>query len=395
MSKKHIQPEHFYKILTEEGADEATMLLYGYIGESYSWDEDKERWTMDGVTDVDFVREFNRLAAQYRRIHLRLNSYGGDFMHGNAIMTAIANSRAEVHTWNDGIAASMAADIWLCGHVRHMAKNALLMIHPAWSGCWGNAKDMRECADVMDKVSDAAIIATAAATGISEDDMRSRYYADYADHWLTYADSVADGLVSDTEEYEAAGSATSKSLNTMTYKELVRHFEKNADTAPEAPGLLTRLRQMWDRNMEKIAGRGATAAAAQPSHAKTTTTDMTLEEFRASLADNTLDLAAVKALIAEVEAAAAPPAEPEPTLEPVAADPLEAIQKELVALKTDLVEAKKRLEEYAAKPGAGKSAPGMPASDPSINPQPDALKAFNEGMAAVAATGAVPFRPTH
>jgi len=389
MSKKNIQP--FYKILTDEGADEATMLLYGYIGESYSWDS--EKWKMDGVTDVAFVQEFNRLAAKYQRIHLRLNSYGGDFLHGNAIMTAIANSTAEVHTWNDGIAASMAADIWLCGHVRHMAKNAMLMIHPTWSLCAGNAKDMRECADLLDKLSDAAIIATAASTGVSEEEMRRRYYADYADHWLTYADAVNDALVSDTDdEYEAAAPTAAKSLHTMTYKELVEHFEKNTDTTPEAPGLLARLRSLWEKNIEKIAGRATVAPPVPPSHAKTTTTDMTLEEFRTSLADNTLDLAAVKAHIAEVEGASAADPEPDPEPEPPA-DALETVQAEITALKMELKAAKALLEEYGAKPGAGKSTPGMPGKDASIEPAKDPLKNYNEQMAEMAKSGRTPFRP--
>jgi ATP-dependent protease ClpP protease subunit len=393
MSKKHIQPnagQPFYKILTEEGGDEATMLLYGYVGEEWTWSED-DGWKMGGITDIDFVREFNRLAAQYKRIHLRLNSYGGDFRHGNAIMTAIASSSAEVHTWNDGIAASMAADIWLCGHVRHMAKNALLMIHPTWSMCVGNAKDMRECADVMDKMSEAAIIATAAATGISEDDMRSRYYADYADHWLTYADAATDGLVSDTEEYEAAGiSATSKALQAMTYKEVLQLFEGNTSDEPAAPpGLMARLRNAVETRFGKIAGHAP--AKPSPVHAKTTTTDMTIEEFRTSLSDGTLDLAAVKAHLAEVEAAAAPPAVPEP----VAADPLEPILKELAALKAELNAAKAQLDDYAKRPGAGKSTPGMPKGDPVVQPTPDALADYNKTLAGMAENGAVPFRPQH
>lgn len=383
---KNIQPptQQFFKVVTDESSDEATILLYGYIGESYTWDTDAGGWKMDGVTDLDFVREFSRLAASYKRIHLRLNSYGGDFRHGNAIMTAIANSIAQVHTWNDGIAASMAADIWLCGAVRHMAKNALLMIHPTWSYAVGNAKEMRECADIMDKMTDAAIIATAASLGMDEEEMRSRYYADYADHWLTYKDAVADALVSSTEEYDAA--EVEKSIETMTYKQLVTHFEKNVADAPEAPGMLTRLRKAFELRIEKIAGK---TPPAPPSPAQQK--DMTLEEFRKSLDDNTLDLAAVKAHIAEIEAAAEPPA---PTAEPAPADPLDGVLKELATLKASLAEATKRLDEYAQAPGAAKASPGLPDTDaPISDPVPDSLHTFNEAMATAAKQGATPFRP--
>lgn len=389
MKKDAIQPNRFYKILATEGSDEATILLYSYIGEYYEYDEEADRWKMGGVTDIQFVQELNSLAAKHKTIHIRLNSPGGDFFHGNAIMTAIQSCPADVHTWNDGVVASMAADIWLCGKQRHMAKNALVMIHPAWSFCIGHAADMRDCADQLDKVSNAAIIATAASTGISEDEMRRRYYSDYKDHWLTYADALKGGLVTETsEEYDSAD--VPNDIEKMTYKQLVAHFEKRDN--PEAPGLLDRVRSMYEKTIAAFAGKGPKPVNTPPSTHNTQ--DMNLEELKKALTEKTIDLAAVKTLLAEIETPAAP-AEEEPDPVAVLTDTVQKLSKDLADTKSQLAATQKTLEEYGQKPGASKSTPPMPQGDPAAGTdQPDVLKAFNEQMAKAAVDGDVKFTPT-
>lgn len=224
-----MKKNQFFKVVVNEGSDAATILLYGYIGEN--WWEDETN-----VTALDFVRELNRLASKYAEIHIRINSPGGDFSHGNAILTAIAGCTAEIHTWNDGLAGSMAADIWLMGKKRHMAKNAMLMIHPAWSYTSGHAKDLREQADLLDKITEATIIATAANLGMTEDEMRNKYYAEYKDVWLNYKDAVADGLINTEDAYDAENIPNDASK--MTMAQLIKHYEKEK---PQKSNALARL----------------------------------------------------------------------------------------------------------------------------------------------------------
>jgi len=371
----------FWKLLTEEGSDEATIMLYGFIGEEYEFDQETQRWTMSGVTDLAFVKELNRLAERYKVIHLRINSAGGSTFHGAAIMTAIQACTAEVHTWNDGMAASMAADIWMCGHRRHMAKNALMMIHAAWDYCIGHAQDMRECAEFLDKVNTACITAVAASTGKTPEEITAKYYADYKDHWLTYTEAMADGLITESgDEYEAADPVK---LGNMTYKQLLEHFEKK--NHPEAPGLMKRIRDAFMSAVSKRGGNKSTTVI-------TNTTDMTQEEFKKSIADGTLDIAAVKSILAEAEKSTepdTPPAEPEesPALKALRADN-DALNQQLAALDN-------RIAELGKTPGAAKAAPGIPEGDPAsvqVNgiQVPDALKQFNEFAAAAAAENETP-----
>ena len=182
-----------------------------------------------------------------------------------------------------------------------MAKNALLMIHPAWNVCIGHAQAMRECADVLDKFSESAIIATAASTGISEDDMRARYYADYKDHWLTFNDAVKDGLVTDTTEYEAA--ALPAAAEKMTYKQLLDHFQKSQH--PDAPGLAERLKNIWEKTLATF----TTHKSASPVGKQTQPNlDMNIEELKKSLADGTLTPEAVAQALTEAAQPATPSA---------------------------------------------------------------------------------------
>jgi ATP-dependent protease ClpP protease subunit len=222
------------KIITFEGEKSADMLIYGYIGELwwYSYDLEEEKYIDDEVTDIKFLRALRKLEAKYDRINIRINSPGGDMKHGNAIINAIRNSKAEIHTYNDGLAASMAADIWMAAPHRHMATNALLMIHAASNIVWGTAKDFRRAADVLDKWSETCIGVAADATGKTREEIKAEYYDDYEDHWLTYDEAVAAGMVNANDEYEAADPP--QDVKKLSHTDLIKlYVEMNSDSTSE------------------------------------------------------------------------------------------------------------------------------------------------------------------
>ena len=88
------------------GEDACCILLYGDIGE-YS-----------DVTAAAIVRELMEAEASGKRIDVRINSNGGDVYTGIAIFNALRGSKADIHIYVDGIAASMASVIALCGKLR-------------------------------------------------------------------------------------------------------------------------------------------------------------------------------------------------------------------------------------------------------------------------------------
>lgn len=221
--------DDYFRVVVEREANKAEMFLYGYIGQDFWFDETMNE---ESITDLAFVRSLRELEKEYKRIDIRINSPGGSVMHGDPIIAAIRNSPAEIHTYNDGTAASMAADIWLAGDVRHMASNSKLMIHSTWTIEMGTAKDMRAAADRLDKFDAAAVSTFAAVTGWDEEKVRNRFY-DYEDHWLTAKEAQDIGLIDAIDNYEAQPAAEEKS-----YRALVEHFtaqkEETKEVSPAA-----------------------------------------------------------------------------------------------------------------------------------------------------------------
>lgn len=85
---------------------------------------------------------------------MHINSPGGSVFDGIAILNVLRNHRGALTTVVDGIAASAASFIAQAGTTRVMARNSQMMIHDAMALCGGNAADMRETADLLDKASD-------------------------------------------------------------------------------------------------------------------------------------------------------------------------------------------------------------------------------------------------
>jgi len=119
-------------------SDVAEIYLYDEIG----------YW---GVTAKDFVNALNDVTAG--TIQLRVNSPGGDVFDGIAIYNAIKRHPSKCEVTVDAIAASAASFICMAGDTVAMTRNSELMIHDAWGLCVGNAADMRDTADLLDRFS--------------------------------------------------------------------------------------------------------------------------------------------------------------------------------------------------------------------------------------------------
>lgn len=141
----------WYRIVNATTGTPAEIYLYDEIG----------LW---GVTAATLVNELAMLDAA--NIDLHVNSPGGDVFDGIAIYNALCNHPATVTTYIDGLAASAASFIAQAGSEVLIARNGTMMIHDAEGICIGNAADMTEMADLLDRASDniADIYAQRAST---------------------------------------------------------------------------------------------------------------------------------------------------------------------------------------------------------------------------------------
>lgn len=182
--------KQFFNTIPSEGG-EVAILLYGDVG-------DGQR-----VDSARVVAELMALQAQYDKIDVRINSCGGDVFSGMAIYTALRNSKADITIYIDGVAASIAGVIALCGKPLYMSPYAKLMLHSVSGGAWGNASDLREMAAQMEALQGDLAGMIAGRCGMKKEDVLSIYF-DEKDHWLSAREALEikliDGIYEMTEE---------------------------------------------------------------------------------------------------------------------------------------------------------------------------------------------------
>jgi len=164
---------------------EYDLMVHGDIGES---------WWGESVSAKDVVGQLRKLPANTKQINIRVNSFGGSVADGLAIYNALRDSKARKVTIIDGVAISAGSLIAMAGDEIRAPKTALMMIHGPWTVAQGNASEMRQHAEVLDKWADAMVTAYTRKTGKSDDEIRTML-KDGEDHWYTAEEALAAGFV--------------------------------------------------------------------------------------------------------------------------------------------------------------------------------------------------------
>lgn len=138
-----------------------------------------------GVTASEFSAQLRDVTAPI--IELRVNSPGGDVFDGVAIGNMLRAHPATVNASVFSLAASAASFICMCADSVTMMPNSMMMIHDAMGGCRGNAADMRDLADLLDKVSDNIASMYAAKAGGTPEDWRNVMRTE---QWYTAQEAV-------------------------------------------------------------------------------------------------------------------------------------------------------------------------------------------------------------
>lgn len=127
-----------FKNLDDDKKD-PELLVYGEISE----------WWGD-VDSKSFADQLKNITAS--NINVRINSPGGEVFAAQAIYSMLKRHSANVTVFIDGIAASAATIIAMAGDKVVMPENAMMMVHNPLTWMYGNANEMREAADLLDKV---------------------------------------------------------------------------------------------------------------------------------------------------------------------------------------------------------------------------------------------------
>lgn len=162
-----------------EGSPAAEVAIFDDIG---AW----------GVSAKDFLDAIKPFRGQ--DLNVKINSLGGDVFAGVAIYNGLRSHAkdAKVTTINMAIAASAANVIFMAGDHRVMPANTMQMAHNPWTFAAGNADELRETADVLDKIGSTLSSIYVARTGMSEDEVKAMLAED---SWFTAEEALEAGLV--------------------------------------------------------------------------------------------------------------------------------------------------------------------------------------------------------
>lgn len=143
-----------YKI--KQIADNQSVLqiyLYGEIEPSYLniWGD-----LIESKTSAEYIRKAIEKADAINGIELYINSIGGYVDEGVSIYNLLKRQSVPVTAYIDGMACSIASVVAMAADKIVMPSNTTMMIHHAIGGCYGNAKEHREFATKLDKISEAS-----------------------------------------------------------------------------------------------------------------------------------------------------------------------------------------------------------------------------------------------
>ncbi len=111
---------------------------------------------IESKTSAEYIRKAIEKAGTINGIELYINSIGGYVDEGVSIYNLLKRQSVPVTAYIDGMACSIASVVAMAADKIVMPSNTTMMIHHAIGGCYGNAKEHRDFATQLDKISEAS-----------------------------------------------------------------------------------------------------------------------------------------------------------------------------------------------------------------------------------------------
>lgn len=172
------------------GQKSAEVLIYDPIGAD---------WFGNGVTAKRFRDDLEAMG-DVSEIVVRINSPGGEVFDGLSIYNTLKDHPAKITVHVDGLAASIASVIAMAGDRIVMGEGAMFMVHSPWTIAAGNADNMRETADMLDKVEVGLVDAYVSRTGNPRATVQKWMEGET---WFTRDEALAAGLATEIAGVES------------------------------------------------------------------------------------------------------------------------------------------------------------------------------------------------
>ncbi len=146
---------------------------------------------MWGVSAADFIAEL-KAQPEATVINLSIHSPGGSVLDGLAMYNNLVKHPAKIYGTVEGIAASAASFVLMASDSISMPEDAFIMVHNANGGVMGDADDMRDMADVVEKLQNSIINIYNKRTGMESDAIAEMMKAET---WMNAEDALALGFI--------------------------------------------------------------------------------------------------------------------------------------------------------------------------------------------------------
>lgn len=156
-------------------------------------------------------------------LHVYINSPGGDVFEGRAIMAALRRFDGKTVAHIDSLCASAATSIALACDTVEMSEGAMFMIHNASGFAWGDKTELRETADLLEKIELAIVNDYTTKTGKPAEEIVALMDAET---WMTAQEALDGGFV---DSIATGKQSTTNAWNLAAYK----NAPKAANVAPE------------------------------------------------------------------------------------------------------------------------------------------------------------------
>jgi len=197
-----------------------------------------------GITAQEFITDIKDL--KDTPINLRINSLGGDVFDGMAMYNVIKRREAKTTVYIEGIAASIATIISLGADEVVMAENSLFMIHNAWGGTMGEAKDMRKTAETLEKITGELTDIYRKKTGLSYDALAEMMDKET---WLNANEALEMGFIDTiSDSIKVAAKYDVSKFKNITQEEIQNKLSININNKK----MTNELKEWFNNKVEEI-----------------------------------------------------------------------------------------------------------------------------------------------
>ena len=186
-----------------------------------------EKWSDLDTCPEDVLNYLSKIENS-KELDIYINSGGGSVFAGLGIYNILKRHKGRKTVYVDGLAGSIASIIAMVGDEIIVPSNSFMMIHKPLCGVIGNANDMREMADTLDRIEEGLI--NTYKTKLKDNvDIETIKTMVNAETWLTGVEASRYFNITVTEANKMIAKVDTNLLN--SYKNVPENLLKAEDLA--------------------------------------------------------------------------------------------------------------------------------------------------------------------